>query len=227
MSNSSDYDYIIVGAGSAGCVLANRLTEDPDIKVLLLEAGKSDRHIWLKLPLKFRDLMTVKRFNWGYDTEPEPHLGNRSVYLAARQSARRFVLDQRHDVLPLPSEAITTSGDRLGCAAGPIRTCCPTSSARRISSAAPTSFTAPADRLPFRMPITRAEFTTPMSRPARRRAIPTRPITIPKGRRDSARRTSPSATAGARARRRCFSSPRMRRPNLTLLTGAHGHARAV
>jgi choline dehydrogenase len=81
MRNSSAYDFIIVGAGSAGCVLASRLTEDPANKVLLLEAGKRDRHIWLKLPVKFRDLMTVKRFNWGYDTEPEPHLSNRSIYL--------------------------------------------------------------------------------------------------------------------------------------------------
>ena len=81
MTKGQEYDYIIVGAGSAGCVLASRLTEDPDIKVLLLEAGKADRHPWLALPLKFRDLMTVMKFNWGYDTEPEPHLGNRSVYL--------------------------------------------------------------------------------------------------------------------------------------------------
>ncbi|MGZ5867383.1 MAG: GMC family oxidoreductase [Xanthobacteraceae bacterium] len=81
MRDAKEYDYIIVGAGSAGCVLASRLTEDPDIKVLLLEAGKSDRHIWLKLPLKFRDLMTVMRFNWGYDTEPEPDMGGRSIYL--------------------------------------------------------------------------------------------------------------------------------------------------
>ena len=76
-----EYDYIIVGAGSAGCVLANRLSEDPDIKVMLLEAGKPDRHMWLKLPLKFRDLMTVDKFNWGYASEPEPHLDNRSIHI--------------------------------------------------------------------------------------------------------------------------------------------------
>ncbi len=75
------YDYIIVGAGSAGCVLAHRLTEDEDTKVLLLEAGHADRHLWLRLPLKFRDLKTDMRFNWGYDSEPEPHLGDRRVYI--------------------------------------------------------------------------------------------------------------------------------------------------
>jgi choline dehydrogenase len=75
------YDYVIVGAGSAGCVLANRLTEDEDVTVLLLEAGHRDRHLWLRLPLKFRDLMTDMRFNWGYDSEPEPRLDDRRVYI--------------------------------------------------------------------------------------------------------------------------------------------------
>ena len=65
MPTTDRYDYVIVGAGSAGCVLANRLSEDPATTVLLLEAGKPDRHVWLKLPLKFRDLMTDMRFNWG------------------------------------------------------------------------------------------------------------------------------------------------------------------
>ena len=80
-SRDQQFDYIIVGAGSAGCVLANRLSEDAGCKILLLEAGKSDRHPWISLPLKFRDLMTVKRWNWGYDTEPEPFLDNRSIYV--------------------------------------------------------------------------------------------------------------------------------------------------
>ena len=80
-TDSERFDYIIVGAGSAGCVLANRLSEDAHCKVLLIEAGKSDRHPWISLPLKFRDLMTVKRWNWGYDTEPEPNLDNRSIYV--------------------------------------------------------------------------------------------------------------------------------------------------
>ena len=78
---NEQFDYIVVGAGSAGCVLANRLSEDAHCKVLLLEAGKSDRHPWISLPLKFRDLMTVKRWNWGYDTEPEPFLDNRAIYV--------------------------------------------------------------------------------------------------------------------------------------------------
>lgn len=73
------FDFIIAGGGSAGCVLANRLSADPGIRVLLLEAGPKDRHLWLKLPVKFRDLMSGRYFNWGYSSEPEPQLGNRRI----------------------------------------------------------------------------------------------------------------------------------------------------
>ena len=81
MADNNSFHYIIVGAGSAGCVLANRLSEDYGIRVLVLEAGKPDRHPWLKLPLKFRDLAWDKRFNWGYESEPEPHLENRKIVI--------------------------------------------------------------------------------------------------------------------------------------------------
>ena len=81
MSTPDNYDFVIIGGGSAGCVLANRLSADASQKVLLLEAGERDRHLWLKVPLKFRDLMTDMRFNWGYETEPEPHLDNRKLYI--------------------------------------------------------------------------------------------------------------------------------------------------
>ncbi len=73
------YDYIIVGAGSAGCVLANRLTEDADATVLLLEAGGSDRHPAIQIPLGLGRLWQRRMFDWGYDTEPEPCLDGRRV----------------------------------------------------------------------------------------------------------------------------------------------------
>ena len=75
------YDYIIVGAGSAGCVLANRLTEDEDVTVLLLEAGGRDNHPYVQIPLGLGKLQQHKMFDWGYITEPEPHLNNRRLTL--------------------------------------------------------------------------------------------------------------------------------------------------
>ncbi|MCZ6852991.1 MAG: choline dehydrogenase [Gammaproteobacteria bacterium] len=73
------YDYIIVGAGSAGCVLANRLSEDSITSVLLLEAGGSDRHTFIRMPAAFSLPMNDTRFNWFYKSEPESGLSNRTL----------------------------------------------------------------------------------------------------------------------------------------------------
>jgi choline dehydrogenase len=74
------YDYIIVGAGSAGCVLASRLTESGKHSVLLLEAGPRDRNIWIHVPLGYGKLFKATKVNWMYQTEPEPHLNGRCVF---------------------------------------------------------------------------------------------------------------------------------------------------
>jgi choline dehydrogenase-like flavoprotein len=73
------YDYVIVGAGSAGCVLANRLTACGRHRVLLLEAGPQDRHPWLHVPLGFGKLFGDRRFNWCYETEPQRECLGRAV----------------------------------------------------------------------------------------------------------------------------------------------------
>lgn len=75
----SNYDYIIVGAGSAGCVLANRLSEDPDCKVLVLEAGGRDSNFWLKIPVGYFRTIYDPRFSRQFATEPESSTGNRQI----------------------------------------------------------------------------------------------------------------------------------------------------
>src|SRR5258708_1350969 len=77
--NSEACDFIIVGAGSAGCVLANRLTGSGHHRVLLLEAGPDSRHPWLRIPLGYGKLFTDRRFNWCYTTEPQPECHDRNV----------------------------------------------------------------------------------------------------------------------------------------------------
>ncbi len=74
------FDYIVVGAGSAGCVLANRLSEDPQSSVLLIEAGPRDTHFWIHVPLGYGKLFTKSEVNWGYESEPEPALGGRRIF---------------------------------------------------------------------------------------------------------------------------------------------------
>lgn len=74
------YDYIIIGAGSAGCVLANRLSEDPDTSVLVLEFGGSDRSVVIQMPSAFSIPMNTKKYNWRYETEPEPFLDGRRIH---------------------------------------------------------------------------------------------------------------------------------------------------
>src|SRR5262249_10776780 len=74
------FDFIIVGAGSAGCVLTNRLSEDGRSNVLVLEAGGHDRSIYLQMPSALSIPMNMPRYNWQYESEPEPQLGNRRLH---------------------------------------------------------------------------------------------------------------------------------------------------
>jgi choline dehydrogenase len=100
-----EFDYIIVGAGSAGCVLANRLSASGRHRVLLLEAGGSDSSPWIRVPVGYARTFTDPRYNWMYRTEPEPALDNRSAFWprgkvlggSSSINAMVFVRGQRSD----------------------------------------------------------------------------------------------------------------------------------
>jgi choline dehydrogenase len=76
----SEADYVVVGAGSAGCVLAARLSEDPGTKVILLEAGGEDNNMWIHIPLGFGKTFADPRVNWCYETEPDAGAGGRKIF---------------------------------------------------------------------------------------------------------------------------------------------------
>lgn len=82
MKDLGTFDYVIAGAGAAGCVLANRLSADPDVSVLLLEAGNDERWIWTRIPVGYLYCINNPRTDWCYKTEPEPGLNGRSIIYA-------------------------------------------------------------------------------------------------------------------------------------------------
>ena len=77
---AADFDYIVIGAGSAGCVLAARLSEDPATRVLLLEAGPPDRSLWIHLPIGYGKTMWSRTYNWCFHTDPDPNMNGRRIY---------------------------------------------------------------------------------------------------------------------------------------------------
>ena len=141
----TEFDVVVVGAGSAGCVLSARLTENPNITLCVIEAGGRDRNLWIHLPVGFGKVVPDPRINWGYATEPEPGLGGRSIIwprgkvLGGSGSINGLVFLRG---APLDYD----EWQRLGAMGGVTATCCRTSSGWSIAPMAPTSGAAPAAR---------------------------------------------------------------------------------
>ena len=104
------YDYVIIGGGSAGCVLANRLSADPGLKVALLEAGPRDKNFLIHMPAGYPALMKTGIVDWGYNTEPQAGMNGRAAVLAARPGARRVEFRKRHDLYKGRAERLRRMG---------------------------------------------------------------------------------------------------------------------
>ena len=164
-------DYVVVGAGSAGAALAARLSEDPAVSVLLLEAGPPDTALELHVPAAFSKLFRGV-YDWNYDTVPQPELEGPHDLLAAREDARRLVVAQRDDVDPRVRRGLRRLGGRGRRAVVMGRPGARTSgasSARRVRATRPTART---DSTRSSISAIRAGRRRPSSPPPRRPATP-------------------------------------------------------
>ena len=134
-------NFVVVGAGSAGCVLANRLSADPTQRVLLLEAGGGDSHPLIRMPLAWHAAAHSKRFDWGYVAEPEDAILGRALHqprgrLLGGTSSINGMMYSRGNRGDYDGWA------RMGCRLGTTKACCPISAGLRRTGAAGRAFTA-------------------------------------------------------------------------------------
>ena len=178
------FDFIIVGAGSAGSVLANRLSDDGGNRVLVLEYGGSDRSIFIQMPSALSIPMDKAKYNWGYESEPEPHLGNRRLniprgkVLGGSSSINGLVYVRGN---PLDFDRWEEEGARgwayrdvlpyfrraeIACRGRPTNTAAATGRSTRATAPCRTRSTAPSSRRRSRPAIPRPATSTATSRKA-------------------------------------------------------------
>ena len=201
MTDKEAYDYIVIGAGSAGCVLANRLSADPKRSVLLIEAGGRDRHPLVQLPMLMGKLMHSRIYNWSYETEPEPELGNRRIYWprgkalggSSTINGMIYVRGNRHDY---------DRWAQMGLPGWSYERSCPIFASRKVTCSGATLFMGRRGRSRFAARGARTRCSTCSSKPAGRRDIRSTMISTARNRKASAAMISPFATASDAARRR-------------------------
>ena len=118
MESLGEFDYVVVGAGSAGCVVAARLSESGRHSVALLEAGGEDDSFWVKVPLGFGKMYDYPKYCWIYESEPEAGLNGCQGPRAARPHAGRHQLDQRIGVFEGPARGFRSLARARQCRLG-------------------------------------------------------------------------------------------------------------
>jgi choline dehydrogenase len=167
----TEADYVVVGAGSAGCAIAYRLAE-AGVKVLVIEHGGTDAGPFIKMPAALSYPMNMARYDWGYETEPEPHMGGRRMacprgkVIGGSSSINGMIYVRGH-------ARDFDTGPRWAPMAGPMPTCCPIS--KRMESwhgpaATPAWRGTDGPRCTSRVASRKTRYSKPLSRPARRRA---------------------------------------------------------